>query len=612
MWWAAIAQARAVVQRELLASRDERDRRLAALDEWSVLTVLSGVGWVPLVDRSMPLEPAPPRPSASGVLRRDVGEMVGRRREQRRWPVELLAPGSVGIVMHGIGGVGKTTLTDELCARIVERDPDRIIVTVIGQSSGEQLLDTIASTLTSQLASTTPRVEPDEAVRRGLRQAGDGELSWQERIAALQAYVFSAVPVLLVLDNFEDNLTNPAAGTPTVRDEDLAGVLARLSVSPGRCRLLVTSRYPFMLPDSADRVLAFRQLGPLSFAETLKLAWALPGLDGLDEVDLERVWRSVGGHPRCLEYVDALLGGAGQGRFPDVTVRLAAAVRRRLAQHHPGNAAIDDYFAAHVRLDAALAEVATLAADDVLLDALLDGLAVLPGAHRLLVGACVYRLPVDRNALVFQVGEPDPDPGTVDATGQDEPRPSPPLHTDPGTPGLVDACVDASLITYDAARSTTFVHRWTAAELARRWIATGRTAELIDAHRRAADYWRWRVGTWPQPDAADIDDLREVHYHYTAAVELDHAESLADLAWTADDLQRRLGDLGRRHEALIFSGEAVQLRRTFVRANPERHLPDLSASLNYHAIRLTDTGHDTIGGWSGSTQALSNRTLPAR
>ena len=42
------------------------------------------------------------------------------------------------------------------------------------------------------------------------------------------------------------------------------------------------------------------QLSPLSLAETLKLVWALPALEDLEEQDLKGLWQSVGGHPRSF------------------------------------------------------------------------------------------------------------------------------------------------------------------------------------------------------------------------------------------------------------------------------------------------------------------------
>jgi len=51
----------------------------------------------------------------------------------------------------------------------------------------------------------------------------------------------------------------------------------------------------------------------------------LPALDQLDEQQLEQVWRLAGGHPRLLEYADALRA-AGGARYPDVTARITATI----------------------------------------------------------------------------------------------------------------------------------------------------------------------------------------------------------------------------------------------------------------------------------------------
>ena len=92
----------------------------------------------------------------AGLLARQVGEFVGRRREQRRWPVELVGPGVAGLVLHGIGGVGKTTLAAELARRIVERKPDRLVVlasgvTVGGALSVDQVLGALADAVRRRL-----------------------------------------------------------------------------------------------------------------------------------------------------------------------------------------------------------------------------------------------------------------------------------------------------------------------------------------------------------------------------------------------------------------------------------------------------------------------------
>jgi hypothetical protein len=293
------------VQQELQDSPDEREQHLGALGEWAVLTVLSRSGVAPPLDPAATTTESAPAPVSprlpAGLLARQVGEFVGRRREQRRWPVELVGPGGAGLVLHGIGGVGKTTLAAELARRVVEREPDRLVVlasgvTVGGALSVDQVLDALASGVRRRL-----RDSVSQGMHAALDDAARVDLDWRERLAGLRQNVLDDVPVLLVLDNFEDNLTDDAAGDEpgwrAVRDEALAGLLAELAGSPGRCRLLVTCRFPFTLPGGVERVLSFKHLGPLSFAETLKLAWTLPGLDRLGEPELEQVWRMVGWAP---------------------------------------------------------------------------------------------------------------------------------------------------------------------------------------------------------------------------------------------------------------------------------------------------------------------------
>ncbi|MGH3821473.1 MAG: CHAT domain-containing protein [Pseudonocardiaceae bacterium] len=611
---AAVAEARRIVQQELRDSPDEREQRLGALGEWAVLTVLARSGNALVLDPAAPVAgtaPAPVSPRLpAGLLARQVGEFVGRRREQRRWPAALLGPGVAGLVLHGIGGVGKTTLATELARRSVERESARLVVLASGGTEGgelsvDQVLGALGTAVRRKLGNSAPG-----DVLAALDDATRIDLDWRERLAGLRQCVLDDVPVLLVLDNFEDNLTEGAAsgnGWRAVRDETLAGLLAELAGSPARCRLLITCRYPFTLPGAAERVLSFQHVGPLSFAETLKLAWALPGLDRLGEPELEQVWRMVGGHPRSLEYLDALLCG-GQSNYPDVTRRLASTLRDRL-----GVEDLDAWFAGHSQLDPALTEVVTLAADDVLLDRLLAGLAEVPGAQRLLLGASVYRSAVDEAALLFQVGEEDPAAehipdraaqqrivdilvaagvsvdGPIDLSELAELAeplqqqlapyaselyrfPTPPRRAPDGLRRLVETCAASSLLTLDtsAREPTVFVHRWTATELHQRWGDHGRHDQLTEAHLRAADYWQWRVRVWPQDRAQDLEDLLEARYHLLAAGDPDTAAALTEgvcsqlHAWGAWD----------REEALIHDTMA--------------HLPDSSGRLPAWLTQLGD------------------------
>ena len=67
--------------------------------------------------------------------------------------------------------------------------------------------------------------------------------------------------MLLLLDNFEDNLRPDGDAGYAVGDEVLAGLLAAWVADPGRSRLLVTCRYRFTLPGGAERALVVPAAG---------------------------------------------------------------------------------------------------------------------------------------------------------------------------------------------------------------------------------------------------------------------------------------------------------------------------------------------------------------
>jgi tetratricopeptide (TPR) repeat protein len=576
---AAVGQARRVVQRELSTSTRPREKVLAGFDEWGVVTVLAATPCVIPVDPDQPptIETGADsgRATIAGLLARDPGEFVGRRQEQRQLPI-VLTGGTLngtqhhGVLLHGIGGIGKTTLAAEITRRTLETQPTRLIAGITGTTGIEALLTTVIQTIRLPLlragASAGPLLQALDLVARS-------DLTWTDRLDLLRP-ILDQIPLLLVLDNFEDNLTDPSAGNGapgnararTIRDEALSGLLAAWVTQPGASRVLITCRYPFTLPDDAEQFLLDRALGPLTEAETMKLAWALPRLDALDETDLEKVWRMVGGHPRTLEYLDALLA-QGQGRFPDITRRLQHRV------NHALGAQAASWLTATRTLDTALADAVTIAADDVLLPDLLTGIKEVPGAERALLGLSVYREPVDLNALLFQIGQTDDSaartedqhaaeqrilatltthditpatlnqalagdglaslpPSVVQALLPDlaelDAAPRPPRSAPVDQEHILDVLTGSSLLTIDPDTGRLFVHRWTADELARRWTADGHVEDLATAHLQAAAYWRWRVDVWPQNKHADVHDRLEARHHHLAAGDLDAAVEVTE------------------------------------------------------------------------------------
>jgi hypothetical protein len=200
-------------------------------------------------------------------------------------------------VLHGIGGVGKTTLAAELIRRITEREPGRLaVLAASGLSGGQVTVDQVLAAIARTLRRHSPA--PGSVLHQAAAVADQPDLDWQYRLDVLHEHVLGTVPLLVVLDNFEDNLGNESdpgrPGRQMVADQDLAALLASLATRPGQARMLITTRYPFVLPGHAETILSFQHLGPLTPAETMKLAWALPALDKLTPAELERVWQMVG------------------------------------------------------------------------------------------------------------------------------------------------------------------------------------------------------------------------------------------------------------------------------------------------------------------------------
>lgn len=266
-----------------------------------------------------------------------------RSAERRRWSADLTGPQVTGLVLHGVGGIGKSTLAGQIASRVSHLAPERAITVVSGEVS--------AATLAAEPAGTR----------------------------------------LIILDQFDDNLREEPSGW-TVRDPALAGVL-----SGWTGKLLITCRFPFTMPGAGPRQLAFRYLGPLTRSGACELAMSLPALRQLTEPERERAWRLTVGHPRAMEYLDSLI--AGGVHLADAADRIAAAVQARTPLASGFGAA---EWPEPTQLSGSVAELIALAAGDQLFGELFERLSA--GARALLVRASVFRTPVAPGVLTGRAG----------------------------------------------------------------------------------------------------------------------------------------------------------------------------------------------------------------
>jgi hypothetical protein len=263
-----------------------------------------------------------------------------RSAERRRWSEDLARPDVTALVIHGLGGVGKSTLAAQIAARMSRLAPDRVVTVVSGELS--------AASLAAEPAQTG----------------------------------------LVVLDDFDDNLSGDAGqqgGQRVVRDPALAAVLAGWTG-----KLLISCGAPFTLPDAEpgppDRFI-FRHLGPLTRSGAAELALSLPALRLLGEPERDLAWRLTAGHPLTMHYLDVLLS-AGVN-FDDLADRVATAVQASTGQ----SPALTE----PTEMPAPAADAAALAAGQQLLGELFDRLS--PGAQDLVVRTSVFRTPVTPGVL---------------------------------------------------------------------------------------------------------------------------------------------------------------------------------------------------------------------
>ncbi|MGI5238930.1 CHAT domain-containing protein [Dactylosporangium sp. CA-139066] len=358
---AAVAVARAAMFDA--AVRDEPARR----PEYAIPALFAasdGPLWDPAAP-AVPLSNPTELPTGDGVRQLLLGDLVGRRGVLRIVTQTLRdeiagAPLAGGVALTGPAGIGKTALAGRVVTRLRDDvdDPWAIVVHAGAWNPPGLLADLAAAGV----------------------DLGDGG---ETEAPAAIAEALRTRRVLLVFDDFEQNLT---VGGGDFLDPGFGEVFAALAAAAERGKILVTSRYPV----PGEPPLARVEVPPLSDAELRRLLLRMPGLRELAAEDAEAVVTAVGGHPRLLEFVDALVHGGA--RLPEVTARLRALG----SPSEPGRRDACD----------ATREAIALGARDVLLAELLD---LLTGDElAALLQLAVSRIAVGAEDLAFAVHDREP------------------------------------------------------------------------------------------------------------------------------------------------------------------------------------------------------------
>ncbi|MEH0638696.1 tetratricopeptide repeat protein [Streptomyces bottropensis] len=414
----------------------------AALPEWHIPVLYTAARTAPLSDvrtagtgeardgrhtrRSTAATPAVRPPLAL-----PLGTFVGRR-PQLRIAARALGAGGAGLVVHGVGGGGKSAFVGEL---LRFHAADRPVALVRGRTDVEEILHAITAVLPGAAAESGPLTEARRPWRDRLRE-----------LVRTAADPDTPAPVL-VLDEFEANL---ARGKGEARDftaPELGAFLEAWADLDAKTHVLVTSRHP-LPPGRQDAArLPHLALPPLTSAETDLLRLRLPQTRRLPRSEWHRFKEAVGGHPRAYGYLDALLG-----RTSVTDTDLAHRLQRLTDGIDTTRARVAG------RTRSALREALRITAADTLLDELVATLDT--GPRTLLTYAAVHRSPVPQRAF-------------TDAEDVSD---------------ALDELVSAGLLAPDGVgrdgEPLWSVHRWTAAELAALDARSARSG-----HERAAMYW---------------------------------------------------------------------------------------------------------------------------
>lgn len=217
------AQALAAARQQLEKQRQQalQGGAAAAADqhqaEYATASLYCAGDDVALVDFAAPRQPlsTPPVHQAVGPMPNlRLGDLVGRRSELREvlralrdHPASLAARGRLGgVVLTGIGGVGKSSVAGRAMARLQE--DGWAVAAVAGRLSIGPLCAAVAAALDLHADS-----HPNPSLAAAGQRLGDSHLDDNTRLGLLGT-LLQRTPLLLVLDNFEDNLARPA-GRPS-------------------------------------------------------------------------------------------------------------------------------------------------------------------------------------------------------------------------------------------------------------------------------------------------------------------------------------------------------------------------------------------------------------
>ncbi|HEY0073477.1 MAG TPA: tetratricopeptide repeat protein [Abditibacteriaceae bacterium] len=242
----------------------------------------------------------------------------GRRREYRQVRDGILQRNQRAVIVHGIGGIGKTALVSHVATRLKKRFQG---VYAFDCSSGTLTPETVMIKLHQYFAP-----QGVKALEQLLYQNLQPDV-----LANYLAQVLSQWSLLLIFDNIESQLERTDTGF-RIADENLRTFITTLvKTTATASHFLFTSRYLFELDDKRLGSIQSLPLEDLSRPEALSLMQKLQHLAAASHTEKLEALETFGGHPYALVTLDRYCNHQPLGRALADAKNIHAELRSFLA-----------------------------------------------------------------------------------------------------------------------------------------------------------------------------------------------------------------------------------------------------------------------------------------